>query len=269
MDECVYMTVLTTATYLPGVRALKRSLKKVKSEHKLVVLVPDDQMFTLGQELGKSGITDDFCKIEYAAPIEVTPPDGVSFSAHYWANTLFKLRVASCIRYRKIVLLDSDLYVCKNIDHLFERPHFSAVCAGKSCNPDWVDLNSGLMVIVPSERFFKQLVESIAPAMVRVHKLGRNFGDQDVFHEAFPEWRNHGELHLPEIYNCIWDHLPKMCRLRVLKMKDVSVIHFTGEWKPWMIGSLKQMVRLIRAMLLFYSIRQRFLVCRYIGLAIK
>ena len=36
----VYITVLTNANYIRGVKALKRSLRNVKSKHDLVILVP-------------------------------------------------------------------------------------------------------------------------------------------------------------------------------------------------------------------------------------
>ena len=36
----VYITVLTNANYIRGVKALKQSLRNVKSKHDLVILVP-------------------------------------------------------------------------------------------------------------------------------------------------------------------------------------------------------------------------------------
>lgn len=39
--KCAYVTAITNGRYLPGLRALKRSLDMVNSQYPLVVLIPD------------------------------------------------------------------------------------------------------------------------------------------------------------------------------------------------------------------------------------
>ena len=59
----VYMTVLSSKDYIPGVKALKKSLVKVKSQYKLVVLVPQDAEELFSTLLKEKRIIDDMCLV--------------------------------------------------------------------------------------------------------------------------------------------------------------------------------------------------------------
>ena len=232
----VYLTVLTNEDYIRGVKALKRSLKQVKSKHDLVVLVPKSKEKELVGILEKAGIPDEHCKVKVKEDIEVEYPEELHFEQHYWANTFFKLRAADCTEYKKIILLDSDMLILHNIDHLFEKPNYSAVIAGHCGEPEYLKLNSGLMVLEPSEALFNKLLDSIRPAMYRRFSEGYNIGDQDVFIEAFKGWEEHPELILPEIYNCFYRFVRVLAEQEHIRPTDISVIHFVGKVKPWSSG---------------------------------
>ena len=90
------------------------------------------------------------------------------------------------------------MLITQNIDNLFDRPSYSAVVAGRCNNPNWTSFNSGLMVIEPSKELFQKLLNSIEPAMYKHLKDGEPIGDQDIFNEAFIDWKEHPELELPE-----------------------------------------------------------------------
>ena len=83
----VYITVLTNEDYIRGLKALKRSLKQVKSQHDLVVLVPKSKENQLVGILKKAGIPDKHCKIKVKEDIEVEYPEELHFEQHYWSNT--------------------------------------------------------------------------------------------------------------------------------------------------------------------------------------
>ncbi len=235
-DKRVFMTVLTNDKYIPGVKALKRSLKLVRSKHDLVILVPQSMEISLRSKLKRNRILDKHCKMVVKKDVIVEYPKEIHFKDHYWFNTFFKLSVASCEEFDKILLLDSDMLITNNIDHLFEKPDYSAVVAGHCAVPEWVKLNSGLMVIEPRIKLYNTLMDSIKPAMYRRFNEGYNIGDQDVFQEAYKDWEKHEELQLPERYNCFFSDVRVLVNKEGINFKDISVIHFIGENKPWSNG---------------------------------
>lgn len=252
----VYMTALTNEKYVPGVKALKKSLEKVHSKHGLVILVPESKEKVLRAVLEKNKIIDSYCFLCVKEDLVVEYPEDVHFEQHYWSNTFFKLCAADCTEFKKIILLDSDMLIRHNIDHLFNKPHYSAAVAGQCANPEWVKLGSGLMVIEPSQAFFKKLTDSIRPAMYRRFHEGNNIGDQDVFQEAFMDWENHPELLLPERYNCFFGLVRQVAEKEQIKLRDISVIHFIGKEKPWSHGCFT--LRNVRRCLSFVKHRKFF-----------
>ena len=70
-------------------------------------------------------------------------------------KTFSKLNIWTLTSYSKIVYLDSDILVLKNIDDLFEREELSA-----GSEDLWPDVfNSGVLVIEPSQTTFERLIE--------------------------------------------------------------------------------------------------------------
>ncbi|KAL5476269.1 hypothetical protein EMCRGX_G026193 [Ephydatia muelleri] len=69
-----------------------------------------------------------------------------------FAFTVTKLEVWSLTEYRRIILIDSDAIVLKNIDHLFLCGTFCAVFRHSDL------FNSGVMVIKPSTKMYKSLL---------------------------------------------------------------------------------------------------------------
>ena len=98
----VFMTVLTTENYIPGVKALKKSLMKVKSKHDLVILVPKSKEDQLCAVLEKNRIVDDHCTVCVKDDIEVEYPEDLHFEQHYWSNTFFKLSAANCTEFKRL-----------------------------------------------------------------------------------------------------------------------------------------------------------------------
>lgn len=242
----VYMTVLSNAAYLPGVKALKRSLEAVGSRYKLVILVPEELENELGRLLESNHLLEDSCILRTAPSLRVTLPQGINENSHYWNNTFFKLRAAGCTEFSKIVLLDCDMLVQHNLDCLFDAPNYSAVVAGQAVHPEWTGLNSGLMVLEPSEELMNTLLAGIEPTIQKCRKAGVNVGDQDVFKFIFPDWHDHRELVLPEKYNVYFCDYTETCRVRGYTAEDIHVVHFVGKTKPWHRFSLRNYYHLFR-----------------------
>lgn len=264
----VYLTVLSTLSYVPGVKALKRSLRKVGSGYPLYILIPAEREEEFRDALSSARILDDFCQIITRPGAIFSAPqylEGTDFS--HWGDTFFKLQVSGCTEFKKIILLDCDMMVVKNIDHLFDAPHYSAIIAGQTVHPEWVDLTSGLMVIEPNTEWCRQLIDLVEPTIRELESEGKFVGDQDVFQRGCPDWKEKPELHLSELYNCYLSDVNAVLKSGPYRRSDFKVIHFIGRNKPWhrhWFAGLRQMLVLLK----YKKFWQMWLLFRYMLLTV-
>ncbi|CAN6466669.1 unnamed protein product [Victoria cruziana] len=87
-----------------------------------------------------------------------------------------KLRLWQLTQYDRVIFIDSDIIVLRNLDVLFSFPQLSA--AGN----DGVIFNSGIMVIEPSKCMFKNLMRETKKV------VSYNGGDQGFLNEVFTWW---------------------------------------------------------------------------------
>lgn len=251
MKKRVYLTALTNERYIPGVMALARSLREVKSKYDLAVMIPAEKEDALGQAIREYGILD--VPGTFLLPrenIRLAEMDAVVENAYsYWRDTFFKLQAAGCTEFDRIILLDCDQMVVRNIDHLFEKPAFTATTCGRCVHPDWRSLSAGLLVLEPSETLHEHLLSLILPAIEFKRSKGLQAGDQDVFNRACPDWRDRPELYIPEKYNICWGWIGDLCRKDGITPGDFYMVHFPGKEKPWDLGRL-YFLRLFASMLL-------------------
>ena len=227
----IYLTALTNERYLPGCLALVKSLKEVKTKYDIAIMIPESREDILMSKLYEWGIIQ--AGVFILTQPDVTLPESLEIKEYYWKDTFFKLQVAACTDYDKIILLDCDQMVVKNLDHLFKKDNMTATTAGRCMHPGWVDLNSGLLVIEPSEELYDRLMKTIEPAIKWKYSEGKHVGDQDVFIMAFKEWRNKPELYIPETYNVFFGMINALCDKEHVTPDDFYMIHFPGAVKPW------------------------------------
>lgn len=235
-ESKAYVTLLGSQNYLLGLLALYESWLKTKSSYPFYAILSseiDKRTENYIQDIGINIIRED---------IEISIPENVleankNFSVERWSNTLLKLKVFDLTQFTKIVFLDSDMMVLRNLDHLFEFPHMTATNSGALYpgNEDWKELNSGLMVIVPEAGLY----EKIFSMFNRVASRKVHFGDQDLINEYYSDWYSRKELYLQEVYNVFSNYLSYYLTNLGLQYKgndnsSVAVIHFIGYPKPWM-----------------------------------
>ena len=263
IENYVFMTVLSNEKYIAGVKALRKSLERVKSKYKLAILVPDEVKKDLAESLLKKHVLNKNCFVCSQPQLTFEAPQEYCFKEHhYWENTFFKLRVSNCVQFSKIILIDSDMMVLKNLDHLFDCPHYTAT-SHTAINKDWVKLNSGLLVICPSNEFHEILISNILPTIKKRFEEKRRTSDQDVFQETFPDWEEHKELILPEKYNAFFEQVYKIKKALNYNYKDFHIIHFVGESKPF-TRSWKKNVRLLLSKIKHGRFWQFYLYLKYL-----
>ena len=249
-----YITLLSTMNYLPGVITLAKSLQQVNAGPPLIVGLSASLPAEAETLLQSKSMQ--FFRLPSDSPLPPMPGQ----TQHHWTNTFDKIYFFGLMQFEKLVYLDSDMIVLDNIDHLFDKPHMSAVAAGRLVHADWTRLNSGLMVIEPEEGLSSRIAKMLEPALDRAAKLGsKAIGDQDLINEFYKDWPMQRNLHLDDGYNLFHCYADTYINdhgygLNVNgppangpSFKPIHVLHFAGPVKPWttrawlrhMLGSFK------------------------------
>ncbi|KAK9689195.1 hypothetical protein RND81_09G042500 [Saponaria officinalis] len=168
MRREAYVTVLhSSETYVCGAIALARSILLTNTTKDLILLADH----TISDHSIK-GLQSAGWKTKRIRRIR--SPKANPDAYNKWNYS--KLRVWQLTEYDKVMFIDSDFIVLQNIDHFFDYPQFSA-----GPNDKWL-FNSGIMVLEPSECFFKTL-------MSKRHTLkSYNGGDQGYLNEVLTWW---------------------------------------------------------------------------------
>ena len=151
--QYAYVTTLCGGdAYLPGVEVLGRSLMASGTrEARLAMVTPDVSTEARRRLQAQGWVLVDVDPIE-----NPTPETGQLYPR--FAKTFTKLRAFGLAYPSKVVLLDADTVVLRNIDDLFERPSFAA--APDFFLPD--RFNSGVMVVEPSPALFAQIHDALS-----------------------------------------------------------------------------------------------------------
>lgn len=230
--KAAYITLVTNADYAMGATALVRSLRLTGTEADIVVMhtggVSSDRLEllqALGAKLVEAELlptSDAFNQRHARAKIHADAPftRGRKPGFHTPLDNFAKLRLWQMTQYEKVVFIDADAIVLRNIDRLFDYPEFSAAPNVYESLADFHRLNSGVFVARPShETFDAMLAELDAPDAFWQRT------DQTFLQHFFPDW--HG---LPVFFNMlqyVWFNLPELW-----KWSSVGVIHYQYE-KPW------------------------------------
>ncbi|KIK71602.1 glycosyltransferase family 8 protein [Collybiopsis luxurians FD-317 M1] len=259
MPRKAFVTLLTKKTYLPGVLVLWHGLKSVESKYPLVVMVTPYLQHEARTVLAKCGIET------YA--IDGLMPDssrhtGVADHDERLREAWTKLRVFELIDFERVVLVDADMVIRRNMDELLEIPlaldeiAAAHVCA---CNPmklahypaDWVppncahtavkspsdlppawsmtsprpygQLNSGTVVLNPSSALSEAIIQYLNTENLESFA----FADQDLLTAFFKgKWEP-----LPWYYNAL--KTLRVIHPQLWSDEEVRCLHYILKDKPW------------------------------------
>jgi len=228
--KCCYISILTTDSYLNGALVLWKSLMSTSPKYPFSLLVSPILSKETLDTLKKHGIhTIEIVPIKN--PILDDPKD-----RRYYNYS--KLNMWNMTQYDKVVYLDADMVVLHNIDELFEKKNMSAVNAGGWIKKDWLQLNSGLLVLEPNSLVFENMKSKVGHIEKEKGK-----GDQAFLHQYYHDWPSKTELHLPHIYNVFDNHIGAYRKNfgyyidevqgKEYDFKRIKVIHYIGQIKPW------------------------------------
>lgn len=249
MTSRAYATLVTNADFALGAKALLRSLALSGTTADRVVMhtggVPEASLRAIAAR-GARLVRVDLLPTS-AAFNERHAKDrvhglnpftkGTKPPFHTPLDNFAKLRLWE-LPYDRLVFLDADTLVLRNIDKLFDYPELCAAPNVYESLSDFHRMNSGVFTARPSRATFDRLLAQLDAPGAFWRRT-----DQTFLQEVFPDW--HG---LPVTFNMlqyVWLNLPGLW-----DWADIRVLHYQYE-KPWedhaKAGRLRPLIDLWRA----------------------
>jgi len=208
------------------------SLMNTKPKYDTVLLYTDD--VPKGQiDILKKYFTK-VKKIEY-----ITLKNGV-IKQERFVDIFTKLQIFALTEYDKILLMDNDMYVNRNIDHLFELDTPAAMVINPFLQFKHKEViiskrrfNGGLMLLSPSKKTYDTMMKEIQTA-----NEFRNL-EQGYISDFYKKWIN-----ISYLYNFQFDLRTKIKNKNTkrtyvynkTKIDQVYVIHYSSSRsKPWLL----------------------------------
>ncbi|KAH7931120.1 glycosyltransferase family 8 protein [Leucogyrophana mollusca] len=259
--NAAYVTLLTKTSYLPGVLVLDYTLRAVASRYPLLVMVTPSLPQEAKDVLNRKGIS-----MKEVSSLQ--PPEGLhNLSSHdaRFTDTWTKLRSFGLAEYDRIVLLDADMIVMRNMDELMDLDlpkNWIAAAHVCACNPrklkhyppDWVPANcaytplehpscltSPPVITESSPRPYTQLNSGLV-VLDPSKELGEavvnhlftspsvstwSFPDQDLLSDLFKgKWKP-----LPWCYNALKTLM--VIHKPLWRDEEIRCLHYILADKPW------------------------------------
>ncbi|WP_172826058.1 alpha-2,3-sialyltransferase [Friedmanniella luteola] len=205
--RCAYVTVVS-GNYHHGARALAGSLRRVSDVPLLALATADADRVALA--------ASDIHVIDVP---EIRNPNTSQRFQQRFQHTYTKLNVFRLDFLDRLVYLDSDTVVRKNIDELFAGHGFAAAPDSGFDRASSREFNSGVLALEPSHAQFCRMLDALAATP------SRDGGDQGFLNSFLDTWEA-----LPVEYNTtkrVFAHHPAL-----YTDADVKVLHYVGN-KPW------------------------------------
>ncbi|RWW73661.1 hypothetical protein BHE74_00018454 [Ensete ventricosum] len=211
-----YATILHSAeVYVCGAIAVARSIRLAGSTRDLVILV--DESISDHHRGGLEAAGWQVRTIQ-----RIRNPKAEKNAYNEWNYS--KFRLWQLTDYDKVIFIDADLLILRNIDFLFKMPEISATGNNATI------FNSGVMVVEPSNCTFQLLMDHIDEI------TSYNGGDQGYLNEIFTWWHR-----IPRQMNFLkhfWEGDSDSVKARKTKLfaaetPGLYVLHYLG-LKPWL-----------------------------------
>lgn len=229
--------------YFLGALMLGFSLSKIKSPHDKILMVTPEVPYN--QRI----ILQDFFIIKEVPYVYINDNNffevDTSFRAVFTKLHLFKLT-----QYKKIIVMDLDMFVLHNMDHLFELPTPAAninikLKQGQKIPSDLITIkndmvrngiNTGVMLLEPSEKEFDNIIDELIEVLP--YKL--KDPEQDYLSYRYRnEWIN-----IDSRYNCQFTNKEEMYSTNYT-VQDIYNLHYWSifKFKPWeLVGKNKDRI---------------------------
>ncbi|KAK8457750.1 hypothetical protein SEVIR_3G240600v4 [Setaria viridis] len=211
-----YATILHSASeYVCGAISAAQSIRQAGSTRDLVILVDE----TISDH-HRRGLEAAGWKVRIIQRIR--NPKATRDAYNEWNYS--KFRLWQLTDYDKIIFIDADLLILRNVDFLFAMPEITATGNNATL------FNSGVMVIEPSNCTFQLLMDHINEI------TSYNGGDQGYLNEIFTWWHR-----IPKHMNFLkhfWEGDDEEMKAKKTQLFGADppmlyVLHYLG-LKPWL-----------------------------------
>ncbi|MHA7874035.1 glycosyltransferase [Roseivivax sp.] len=225
-----YVTLVTNADFARGAAALLNSLAATGSTADRVVMhtggVPEAALAPLRArarclEVDLLPTSEAFNAAHQKDRLHGAAPftKGEKPAFHTPLDNFAKLRLWQ-LDYDRVVFLDADTLVLRNIDRLFDYPEFSAAPNVYEGLGDFHRMNSGVFTARPAQRTFEAMLARLDTPGAFWRRT-----DQTFLQDFFPDW--HGLPVFDNMLQYVWFNLPELWDWQAIR-----VLHFQYE-KPW------------------------------------
>ena len=152
-----FVTLLTSDSYVAGVLAWIQSLKQTNTTRKLVIMYTEDADI--------SPVIIDSMKNKMGAELILVETIYFNSAKNMFIETYTKFNIFKLIQFNKVIFLDADIVILKNIDHLFSVPAPAASLDIYLSMQNRFMFNSGVMVLSPSIETFNEIIKFIDSKM--------------------------------------------------------------------------------------------------------
>lgn len=217
-----FATFMIGHRYDAAVGCLIRRLHVVESKIPLVI-VTDSQRMIDCQNCDIVHIESLYKRLGYTRPTGISHHHGrLLFERAEREHLFLKLWTWTLVEYKRILLVDSDIFVQKNIDWWMGLNLSKSIGATSGCSPNW--FNSGTVLLEPSN--------SIALSLLRTRTSFKfcemKVTDQSVLNRFF---RNNWSYLPPNSVGYVhWKRATE--KQMLLQNANFSLVHFVGEPKP-------------------------------------
>ena len=211
-----YITYVCSDNFIPGVVALYNSVRLSKCNHDFIVLVTDDVSKESRNTLKQNDLKIvDADKIYYNGKNKDKILDRYGKVDQSW-KMFTKINIWKQTEYSKLIYLDADTLVLKNIDELFEIDELGAVLGG-SVMLNYSGIEAGVLVTEPNIKTYNNIIDALESDSYDI-----KMSDQSFLNDYFLK---HGIInHIPETFNRMWK--------KNRNPGGSSIFHFNGS-KPW------------------------------------
>jgi glycogenin glucosyltransferase len=129
--------------------------------------------------------------------------------------------------YERIIYLDADVLVLKNLDHLFDREFENYISAAPDMFPP-DKFQSGVMIVRPNAQIFQDMISALNENRL----VSYDQGDQGFLNAYFADWyswpaANRLEFKYNVLQTIVHAYPPAWKYLH--DKRDVHVLHFSGD----------------------------------------
>lgn len=234
MSKYAYVTVLYGSNiYLTGALVLGYSLWRTKTSHDRIILVtPDvsDEYRIFLRQIYTNVISIEYMDVNESIFLN---------QATRFRDVFTKLQALSLIEYDKIILLDLDMIISKNIDHLFKLSTPAAMLKHKDISYGKIipenmmckdgkmtgSINAGLMLLKPDLNELDIIKKEV---LTNDHMMKLKYPEQDYLSLRYcGKWTS-----ITFNYNYQFG-LTNRVKKSNYSIDKIYVIHYSSSYKPW------------------------------------